>query len=125
MAIRISTPPPTVIKSSNGTGTLEWAPDFGPRKSADFNKSQDYIDDEVITKCAPRIPYLTGALMRSGTASGGEVSYTVPYAGRQYATRPTRGYDANRGGQWFERMKAAERSQILKGAAAIAGAKDG
>ncbi|MCL1789868.1 MAG: minor capsid protein [Peptococcaceae bacterium] len=125
MAIKISTPRTTTIKTPNGTGTLEWSPDFGARKSGEFNKGQDYIDDEVIAKCAPRIPLKTGALIRSGTRSGGEVSYTASYAGRQYRTSPSRGYDPNRGGQWFERMKAAERAAILRGASAVVGAKDG
>lgn len=37
------------------------------------------------------------------------------YARRQYYnTSTTRSYDSRRGGMWFERMKTAHRTQILK-----------
>jgi hypothetical protein len=50
------------------------------------------------------------------------VSYVAPYAAHQYyKTSRSRPYDANRGGMWFERGKAAERQRILRGAAKIAG----
>ena len=47
--------------------------------------------------------------------SSGEWQYIAPYARRQYYnTSPTRSYDSRRGGMWFERMKTAHRTQILK-----------
>ena len=45
----------------------------------------------------------------------GSIEYLTPYARRQYYnTSPTRSYDSRRGGMWFERMKTAHRTQILK-----------
>ena len=53
-----------------------------------------------------------------GTDVGsGEVDYIAPYAAMQYyQTADTRPYDANRGAHWFERMKVAEKEDILRGA---------
>lgn len=45
------------------------------------------------------------------------MNYIAKYATVQYyATSDTRPYDANRGAHWFERMKVAEKEDILRGA---------
>lgn len=105
---------------------MEWSPDFAVRKTNDFNRAQAYIDNEVLRFCFARVPFDTGMLQKSGilgtTAGSGEVSYLAPYSAAQYyKTKQTRAYDANRGGMWFERGKAAERERILRGAIKIAG----
>ena len=60
---------------------------------------------------------------KSGTVLGsGLVQYTAIYARWQYyRTSQTRPYDANRGGKWFERMKAAHKEDIMNGAKKILG----
>ena len=68
-----------------------------------------------------RVPIKTGMLEKSGklgtSIGSGEVNYIAKYAAVQYyATSDTRPYDANRGAHWFERMKVAEKEDILRGA---------
>jgi hypothetical protein len=123
---RIETPRGTIIQTDAGTATLEWNPGFGPRASGRFNAAQEFIDSEVLRACSSRVPFQTGFLQKSGILGSeigsGELSYLAPYAGIQYyRTAPSRSYDANRGGMWFERAKAAEGRRILAGAARIAG----
>ena len=84
-----------------------------------LSKKQEIVDSEVLRLCAPMVPKRTGALERSGALGtvigSGEVKYIAPYARRQYYnTSTTRSYDSRRGGMWFERMKTAHRTQILK-----------
>lgn len=95
-------------------------------------KVQKYIDSEVLRQSEPYVPLLTKALIRSGTINtkigSGEVVYRTPYARRQYYENAGMGKEGmskggRRGKQWFERMKANHREQILAGAARIAGGK--
>lgn len=41
---------------------------------------------------------------------------SIKDAMQYYGTADTRPYDANRGAHWFERMKVAEKEDILRGA---------
>lgn len=75
---------------------------------------------------APRVPFKTGMLEKSGKlgtkVGSGVVEYIAPYARMQYYdTAQTRPYDPNRGGKWFERMKVVEKKNILDGAKKIGG----
>lgn len=84
-----------------------------------LSKKQEIIDSEVLRLCAPLVPFRTGSLERSGTLGtvigSGEVKYIAPYARAQYYnTAQTRSYDPRRGGKWFERMKTANKDQILR-----------
>lgn len=126
----ITTPRGVLWQSHNQFGEvkvrLDWNPDFGKRMTANFNKAQGFIDSEVLRFCSARVPLDTGMLQKSGilgtVIGNGEVVYLAPYSAPQYyKTKPTRAYDANRGGMWFERGKAVERERILRGAAKISG----
>ena len=128
--LTITTPRGTVwqrqTKSGKVTARLDWNPDFGRKMTANFNKAQMFIDSEVLRFCSARVPFDTGMLQKSGilgtVVGSGEVVYLAPYSAPQYYnTKPTRAYDANRGGMWFERGKAVERARILRGAQKIAG----
>ena len=56
-----------------------------------------------------------GRLVEGAHGNAGEVKYIAPYARRQYyGTAQTRSYDPRRGGMWFERMKTANKDQILR-----------
>lgn len=83
---------------------------------------QTYIDNEVIKRCARKVPKDTCKLVDSAkTASRigyGEVRYKTPYAKRQYYENKGKG---ERGRLWFERMKTQHRRAILAGARKIAG----
>jgi hypothetical protein len=129
MSIVITTPRGTVhnvtFRNGSASAALEWSSDFGRRYTGSFGCAQQFVDSEVLRFCSARVPFDTGMLQKSGilgtVVGSGEVRYIAPYAARQYKTAPSRGYDANRGGMWFERGKAVERDRILRGAARIAG----
>lgn len=122
---QISTPRGTVfqVKGQGGEirAKLEWNPGFGQKKSQDFGRAQEFIDSECLRYCAPLTPRRSGYLVRSGqlgtVIGSGELNYLAPYARRQYYENTGKG-DGNRGKLWFERMKAANREAIRKGAAA-------
>lgn len=115
----ITNPRGAILRGKNGRAELIWNAGCAPRMNEMLSKKQEIIDSEVLRLCAPMVPKRTGALERSGTLGtvigSGEVQYIAPYARRQYYnTSQTRSYDSRRGGMWFERMKTAHRTQILK-----------
>lgn len=85
---------------------------------------QTYIDNEVIKRCAKKVPKETGALVDSAkTASRvgyGEIRYRTKYGKKQYYENKGKG---ERGRLWFERMKQQHRKAILAGARRLAGGK--
>lgn len=115
-----TTPGSSFFSGKNGKGTFSWAPGFESKMYAVFKKKQVFVDSEVLRRCDPRVPLQTGFLKTSGklgtVVGSGEVKYMAPYAAHQYYdTAKTRPYDANRGAKWFERMKTAEKEDILRG----------
>ena len=116
----IKTPNGTIVIGSNGKAKIQlsWNTNFDSIRNANFSKMQKIVDSEVLRRCSPRVPLDTGVLEKSGTLGttigSGEVCYIAPYARFQYYnTAETRSYAANRGAKWFERMKAAEKKEIL------------
>lgn len=121
MLKEITTPRGRIFQTKEGKVQLEWNKNFASTRNKGFHKAQKFVDNEVLRRCSPRVPFRTGMLEKSGilgtTIGSGEVCYIVPYAAYQYYTTPlTRTYNANRGAKWFERMKTEERDDILKGA---------
>ncbi len=117
----ITVPQGTIVSTNSGNAKLTWNADFATKRNANFSQKQKFVDSEVLRRCSPRVPFRTGMLEKSGTLGttigSGEVNYTAPYAAKQYYdTADTRSYDANRGAHWFERMKVAEKEDILNGA---------
>lgn len=115
----ITTPRGSIIQGKNGRAKLVWNKGCAPKLNKKLSRAQARVDSEVLRRCAPMVPKRTGALERSGTLGtvigSGEVQYIAPYARQQYYnTSQTRSYDSRRGGMWFERMKTAHRTQILK-----------
>lgn len=129
MSIRIQTPRGTVFtrqtKGGKVVARLEWNPGFGAKKTGHYMAAQRYIDSEVLRFCSARVPFYTGMLEKSGilgtVVGSGLVWYIANYAAKQNDTLPTRSYDANRGGLFFERGKAQEKDRILRNANRIAG----
>lgn len=128
--LMITTPRGTICTTgtniSSAKAVLEYQSNFGRRYTNHFTKAQKFIDSEVLRFCSARVPFGTDMLQKSGSIGtvigSGEVIYIAPYAADPYyKTAKSRGYDANRGGKWFERGKAAERARILRGARKIAG----
>ena len=71
--------------------------------------AQKFVDGEVLRRCAPMVPFDSGALNRSGTTNtrlgSGEVRYATPYARRWYYRPANFTGVPMRGNYWFERMK--------------------
>ena len=117
----ITTPRGSIVKGEGGMAELKWDPSFAAKKNQSFSRMQKFVDSEVLRRCSPRVPLQTGMLEKSGklgtTVGSGIVEYIAPYAKKQYwDTSETRAYDPNRGAKWFERMKVAEKKEILDGA---------
>lgn len=98
-------------------GRLIFATGFGKKRNDQLQKAQKYVDSEVIRRCAPLVPFKTGTLEGSSSSNtkigSGKVIYKTPYARKQYR----QGRASNqRGRLWFERMKASNKNDILKGA---------
>ncbi len=120
-SFQIKTPRGVIIQTPSGKAQLVWDTNFARRRNQSFTKKQKFIDSEVLRRCSPRVPLDTGMLEKSGklgtVIGSGEVRYIAPYAAPQYyGTADSRPYDANRGAKWFERMKAAEKDEIRRGA---------
>lgn len=118
---QITTPRGSIVQTGHGNARLEWDPAFAARQTEQFSKKQKFVDSEVLRRCSPLVPFDTGMLEKSGklgtVIGSGEVDYIAPYAAKQYYdTAESRSYDPNRGSQWFERMKASEKEEILEGA---------
>lgn len=111
---------------------------------------QRYIDSEVLRLSNPFVPFQGGQLIQSGISGSdigsGEVRWNGPYArylyygklmvapsGSSWAKKGEKKHLTDkdltyhrapkRGAFWFERMKAAHRKDILRGAARIAGGR--
>lgn len=103
---------------------------------------QKFIDSEVLRTSEPYIPMDTGKLKQSGISGtvvgSGKIVYNSPYARYQYYGKVMVGAapkrltssnltyhagDARRGAFWFERAKADNLDDILKGAAKILGGR--
>lgn len=93
-------------------------------------QAQRYVDSEVLRLTDPLVPMDDGILKGSGTRNtrigAGSVKYVTPYARKLYYNPQFNfGGAPNRGGMWFERMKASNKQAILNGAAKITGSKGG
>jgi len=90
--------------------------------------AQRFVDSETLRLCAPRVPFETGELIRSGTREtklgSGQVIYNTPYARRWYY-EPANFHGAPmRGNYWFEKMKNnGGKASILRGLAKLTGGK--
>jgi len=99
---------------------------------------QKFIDNEVLKRCSKYIPFRTGALMNMGiigtVIGSGEVAWIgvkprYLYYGKVMVGPPPKTVTdrdltyyggPQRGAFWFERMKAAEGEEIVKGAQELA-----
>lgn len=95
---------------------------------------QKFVDNEVLKRCAKYLPFRTGALMNMGilgtVIGSGEVAWIgvkpryLYYGKVMVGPAPKTVTDKDltfyggpqRGAFWFERMKAAEGKEIVKGA---------
>ncbi len=119
------------VRRRNGTLTAElrWNRGYGHEMSSRFSSAQKFVDNEVLRRCDPRVPFRTGMLKKSGilgtVVGSGLVRYNAPHARRNYYDNKGNGIEGkSRGGKrgklWFEDMKKEDRADILKGAQRIA-----
>lgn len=116
------------FKDGRVSCALRWNPGFGPDRTRRFASVQQFVDSEVLRRCGPYVPMLSGMLLRSGelgtVIGSGEVRYVAPYARRLYYGihfRFDKTAHPDAGALWFERMKASHKGDILRGAARLAG----
>lgn len=136
--ITIKTPRGEIVqtKSANGSiiAKLTWSKTFAAERSGNFTKVQKYVDSEVLRLSDPYVPMQTSMLKKSGilgtVVGSGEIKYIAPYTRKNYYKNAgkgrqglQRGGGGLRGKQWFERMKADHKSEIISGANKIAGGK--
>lgn len=149
--MKIETPRGAVIHTKTGTARLVWDPGFQPKWQGQYDRSQMYVDSEVLRLSDRFIPFQTGMLKKSGILGtqigSGTVEWIAPYArylyyGKVYgpnvplsdggffspvAPKKPTGKELKfhgaptRGAFWFERMKAVHKKDILSGARRIAG----
>lgn len=98
------------------------------RKLETGQSAQVFIDSEVLRRCAPYVPFDTGALNRSGVVNtvlgNGRVVYQTPYARRWYYVPANFHGAPKRGNYFFERMKNnGGKEAILRGVAKITGGR--
>lgn len=128
--VLIKTPRGQLVQTEAGEFALEWAPGFEAGRQQTFISAQEYVDSEVLRRCEPYLPFRDGILRDSGvlaTETGsGVVQYATPYAARLYY-HPEYHFSTAKheqaGGEWFERMKQADKGDILRGAARLTGAE--
>lgn len=99
-----------------------------------FSKAQKYVDSECIKRMTPFVPvanprwHHAGRLRDSvGNPAPGVIVYTAPFARHDYYANVRHDHpkSGNPNGQrmWFEYMKMKEKQAILRGTAAILGAR--
>lgn len=129
---KITTPKGTVIQTRTEKGKvkaeLQWNPGFSAKWNGRAVSAQKYVDTQVLRLSSRYIPLRSSMLQKSGILGteigSGEVAWIAPYAKKQYyETADTRSYDAQRGGHWFDRMKADHGKEIIAGAKERMGGK--
>lgn len=82
-----------------------------------IHDTQKFIDNEILRRSDPYVPFKTGSLKRSGitgTRVGtGVIKYTAPYAKPQYFKGKASG---QRGRKWVKRMWLSQGKEIIKSA---------
>lgn len=87
-----------------------------------FQKAQRFLDSEVLRCSEPYVPMRTGNLARSGqngtNIGSGQIIYNAPYAKYQYYGlnhRFNKDLHPQACAQWFEKAKAAHKSEWIGG----------
>lgn len=112
--IYFSTPRGAVVWDKAVGWKIQWAPGFGPGFSRRFTRAQAIFAQEVARQMDRYIPLRFGTLKDSvGLGSDferGLLTYTTPYARRQYYDRtlhhPKIGEDRYRGPYWGQQCDA-------------------
>jgi hypothetical protein len=115
-------PKNVVVKEGAQLIRMKWRPEFSTKWNGRYDKTQAFIDSEVLRRCEPFIPMRTGVLRSSGiihtVLGSGKVVWETPYARTQYYSKRKPGSQKGplRGPYWFARMKAVHGKSIIAGA---------
>jgi hypothetical protein len=116
------------VLTKSGKAQLKWKTNFAPKWTRRYSKAQVFVDSEVLRRCEPYTPLLTGTLIKSGIlgteVGSGTVKWITPYAKRQYWQGRKPGESSTgplRGRLWFARMKEVHGSKIIAGAKKLIG----
>ena len=93
-----------------GSAYIVWNKNYENKLNDNFDKTQKFIDNLVITYLQEYVSYFTGAQAKSiklaSTPGSGEVWIAVPYAAYQAYSHKIHKLKGKRGPRPFERMKA-------------------
>lgn len=127
---QIKTPRGSVIVNTKGTrAEIVWNPGFAPKWNKNYVSAQQFVDSEVLRRCAPYMPLRTGMMIQSGTlgtvVGSGVVQWIAPYTRGQYY-RPAKRYAGGasmrkRGPRWFVRMMSDQGSALIATVKRLAG----
>lgn len=123
----IRTPQGVIMVNKNQKAVLNFQLSFFQKK---FSAAQKFVDSEVLRRCEPYIPLLTGMMILSGLLGteigSGTVSWIAPYSRYQYYLPKEIGTQTGplRGPFWFERMKMDHGAEIVEGARRIVGGEN-
>ncbi len=96
------------------------------QKQAQLKAAKNQMQNLALNYASIYAPKKTGALIASATITQNDIIYTAKYARYQYYNTPqTRPYDANRGANWFNKMKIRHKDIILQQISKSVGAKAG
>ena len=122
MTKQVFLPGNLLVADAWGKAELKFNVQLENRLNDQVTDAQKFVDSEVLRRCEPYIPKLTGILIASGITGtvigSGYVQWITPYARRQYmsARAPGSATGPLRGPHWFERMKAVDGDAIIDGA---------
>ena len=124
----INTPRGFITTNKNGRAELVWNTNFVSKWGGNYSRAQKFVDNAVLSGCAPLIPLRTGMLINSGilgtTIGSGKVSWIAIYSRAQYYLvhrRLASNGETQRGGQWFQRWKEVHGRATIASARRIAG----
>lgn len=87
-----------------------------------FGDVHQKLNNTLLAYCEPYIPKKTGALILSGKSNLGYLSWSAPYAKKQYYENKG---STLRGRLWFARMWASRKDEIMASVNTLAKSRTG
>lgn len=121
--VTLNVPQGKIKVGDNGLAYIQYNPNFKPKMEKVVNKTQIFVDNEVIKHLQAYVSFRQGtqalSIKLSSRPGSGEVYINVPYAAYQAYSPRIKKMVGKRGKQPFERMKSDKKDVILKGASEI------
>lgn len=118
----IKTPKGFSFSTKDYTAKLEFNSNFGSKYSTLFNKAQETVDSEVMRYMEPYMQLDSSTMIKSmintTKIGSGQVKVNTPYSRRVFLSKAPIGRPTGplRGPNFFERMKADHKQDILNSA---------